>query len=106
MSDWVNVDHVNNWQDGEHKIIDIDDTPVAIFKIGGEFYAIEDICSHDGTEIADGQLEGETIICPRHGARFCLKTGAVQSAPAYENITSFPVKITDEIVQVRDNRWD
>ena len=61
------------------------------------------------TEVADllgGQLEGDEIVCPRHGARFCIKTGAVKSPPAYEDIECFPVQIIDGRVQVRDDRWD
>ena len=77
-----------------------------MFKIQGSFYAIEDICSHDGAEIASGLLDGDEIICPRHGARFCIKTGAVKSPPAYEAIKCFPVRIDNNTVQVRDDRWD
>lgn len=87
-------------------ILDIDGTDVAVFKIDDQFYAIEDVCSHDGSEIASGEVDGSDIICPRHGARFCIKTGAVKSAPAYENICSFPVRIEQGQVQVKDNRWE
>ncbi|MBT6522881.1 MAG: Rieske 2Fe-2S domain-containing protein, partial [Methylococcales bacterium] len=69
-------------------------------------YALEDVCTHDGGDIASGQVEGDEIICPRHGARFCIKTGQVKSAPAYEDIESFPIRIEDGMVQVRDPRWD
>jgi len=106
MSDWVDVCQENALEDGEHIVIDVDNTDVAIFNLGGQFYAIEDVCTHDGAEIASGALEGDEIICPRHGARFCVKTGAVKSAPAYENIDCFPVRIEDGKIQVRDDRWD
>lgn len=106
MSEWINVCAENALADRENIIVDVDGTEVAVFKIDGEFYAIEDVCSHDGAEIASGELEGDEIICPRHGARFCVKTGAVKSAPAYEDIASFPVRIEAGTVQVRDDRWD
>jgi 3-phenylpropionate/trans-cinnamate dioxygenase ferredoxin subunit len=89
---------------GEKSVIDVDGTEVAVFKIDDEFYAIEDVCSHDGTEIASGELDGDEIICPRHGARFCVKTGAVKSAPAYEDIHSYPIRILEGMVQIKDNR--
>ncbi len=104
MSEWINVFNENALMNGENSVIDVDGTDVAIFKIGDDFFAIEDVCSHDGTEIASGELDGDEIICPRHGARFCVKTGAVKSAPAYEDIHSYPVRIVDGMVQIKDNR--
>ncbi len=106
MSDWIDVIAEDAMADGENIIVDVDGTEVAIFKIEGRFYAIEDVCTHDGAEIASGEIDGDEIICPRHGARFCIKTGAVKSAPAYEDIDSFPLRIEDGILQIRDDRWD
>ncbi|WP_442499204.1 non-heme iron oxygenase ferredoxin subunit [Methylobacter sp. sgz302048] len=106
MSDWINVIDQKALAEGEHIVVDVDGTDVAVFKIEGQFYAIEDVCTHDGAEIASGKLEGCEIICPRHGARFCVKTGAVKSPPAYEDIDTFPVRIENGKVQVRDDRWD
>ena len=106
MSDWVDAVNEDELENGGNVVVDVDGTDVAIFKIDGAFYAIEDVCTHDGAEIASGILEGDEIICPRHGARFCVKTGAVTAPPAYENIDCFPVRIENGKVQVRDNRWD
>jgi len=104
MPEWINVCNENALMNGENNVIDVDGTDVAIFKINDEFFAIEDVCSHDGTEIASGELDGDEIICPRHGARFCIKTGAVKSSPAYEDIHSYPVRIVEGMVQIKDNR--
>jgi 3-phenylpropionate/trans-cinnamate dioxygenase ferredoxin subunit len=106
MSEWINVIDENALADGENVVVEVEGTEIAVFKIKGAFYAIEDVCTHDGAEIASGVLEGDEIICPRHGARFCVRTGEVKSPPAYENIHSFPVRIENAKVQVRDNRWD
>ncbi|MEI6333943.1 MAG: non-heme iron oxygenase ferredoxin subunit [Methylococcaceae bacterium] len=106
MSDWINVIAETALADGENIVIDIDGADVAVFKVDGGFYAIEDVCSHDGGEIASGELDGDEIICPRHGASFCVKTGVVKSPPAYENIHCFSVRIDNGKVQVRDDRWD
>ena len=106
MTDWIDVCDSNTLADNENILIDVDGTGVAIFKIKGRFYAIEDVCTHDGAEIASGQLQGDEIICPRHGARFCVKTGAVKCAPAYEDVDTFPIQIESGRVQVRDSRWD
>ena len=104
MSKWITIFNENVLMNGENSVIDVDGTDVAIFKIDDEFFAIEDVCSHDGTEIASGELDGDEIICPRHGARFCVKTGAVKSAPAYEDIHSYPARIVEGNVQIKDNR--
>ncbi len=106
MSDWINVITETALSEGENIVVDIDGVDVAVFKIEGQYYAIEDVCSHDGGEIASGHLEGDEIVCPRHGARFCIKTGAVKAPPAYEGVSCFPVRILDGKVQVRDDRCD
>lgn len=106
MSDWITVCPAQALADKEHLVIDVDGVDVAVFNLDGQFYAIEDVCSHDGAEIASGELEGDEIICPRHGARFCIRTGAVKAPPAYEDIACFPVRIQDGMIQVRDDRWD
>ncbi len=106
MSDWIDVAPADAIAEGEHVVVDVDGAEVAVFKLDGQFYAIEDVCTHDGAEIASGELQGDEIICPRHGARFCIKTGEVKCAPAYEDIDTFPVRVVDGRVQVRDARWD
>ena len=100
MSDWIDVIDETALADGEHLVVDVDGIDVALFKVDGGFYAIEDVCSHDGAEIASGELIGDEIVCPRHGARFCVKTGEVKCAPAYENVARFPVRVSDGKVQV------
>ncbi|GJL81136.1 MAG: hypothetical protein DHS20C01_07700 [marine bacterium B5-7] len=106
MSDWVDVDARDAIPVGGVRVVDVDDALVAVFNIEGEFYAIEDVCTHDGGEIASGCLYGDQIECPRHGSRFNVRTGEVLSPPAYEDIDTFEVRIENEVVQVRDNRWD
>ncbi|MCQ8117033.1 non-heme iron oxygenase ferredoxin subunit [Methylomonas rosea] len=104
MSDWIDVVAESALANGEHVLVDVDGTDVAIFKIDDQYYAIEDVCTHDGAEIASGELDGDEIVCPRHGARFCVKTGAVKCAPAYEDVATFPVRIVEGRIQVSDPR--
>jgi 3-phenylpropionate/trans-cinnamate dioxygenase ferredoxin subunit len=106
MSEWVNAVSTADLGPGENVIIEVDDAMIAIFNLAGEFFAIEDVCTHDGSEIASGCVIGEEIECPRHGAKFNIKTGAVTTPPAYEAIDTFPIRIVDGIVQVKDDRWD
>lgn len=105
MTDWIEVAPEQDLANGEHLVVDVDGTDVAVFKIDGQCYAIEDVCTHDGAEIASGELDGDEIVCPRHGARFCVKTGEVKCAPAYENLATFPVRVMDGKIQVRDDRY-
>lgn len=106
MSDWIDVAPAQVFPPGTSREIDIDGTPVAIFNLDGRYYAIENICTHDGGILTGGAIEGDVIVCPRHGARFSITTGEVLAPPAYEDVTTFPVRIEAGTVQVRDARWD
>ncbi len=106
MSEWVTVARVDELAPGEWRVADVDGAQVAVFNLDGEYYAIEDVCTHDGGQLTGGSVEGAEIVCPRHGARFCIRTGEALCAPAYEPTTTFPVRIENGEVQVRDNRWD
>ena len=106
MSDWTDVARAEELAPGDYRVVDIDDALIAVFNIGGEFYAIEDVCTHDYETLTGGCIEGEEIICPRHGARFNIKTGAALTPPAYEPVATLPVRVENGVVQVRDDRWD
>lgn len=106
MSDWVDVAKVEELPPGSHKTVDVEDTMIALFNCDGEFYAIEDVCTHDGGILTGGTVEGCQVECPRHGAWFDIKTGEALSPPAYEPTETFPVQVVDGVVQVRDHRWD
>ena len=106
MSDWVTVCRAGELPPGAWKTVDLDGTPAVVFNLEGAYYAIEDVCTHDGGQLTGGTISGGEITCPRHGARFCIKTGAALSPPAYEATAIFPVRVEDDAVQVRDGRWD
>lgn len=106
MSDWVDVARVEELPPGSHRVVDVDDVLIAVFNVDGEYYAIEDVCTHDGGRLTGGVVEGDQVICPRHGARFCIRTGDALTPPAYAPTATFPVRVVDGIVQVRDDRWD
>jgi len=106
MSGWVNVGSVDEIPPGTHKVVDVDDVMVAVFNIDGKFYAIEDVCTHDGGILTGGPVNGCIITCPRHGATFDVRTGQALTAPAYEPTATFPIRIENGIVQVKDDRWN
>ncbi len=98
---WIAVGAADSIASGDYAQLEIDSVLVAVFNIHGTFYAIEDVCTHDGGELAGGALEDDVIICPRHGARFCLRTGAALTPPAYEPVRTYPTRIVDGVVEVQ-----
>ena len=90
---WTEVAPATELAPGEHRVYELGGRFVVVYNIAGELYAIEDLCTHDGNPLSDGPLEGHEVVCPRHGARFCLRTGAALSPPAYEPVATFPVMV-------------
>lgn len=86
--------------EGERLFLEIDTKPIVIFALSGEYFATSDECSHDGGPIGDGKIEGFEIICPRHGARFDIRTGKVTRLPAVEAIAQYPVRVVDGYIEV------
>ncbi|MDX1496746.1 MAG: non-heme iron oxygenase ferredoxin subunit [Salinisphaeraceae bacterium] len=106
MSEWTDVAAEGDIRPGRCKIVDVDDAIIAVYNLDGEYHAIEDVCTHDGGELASGDVEDDVVICPRHGARFCIRNGRALTAPAYEDVPTFPVRVENGKIQVRDDRWD
>lgn len=100
MADWIDVAEAASLSAGERKVISTSYADIAVFNLDGTYFAIEDLCTHDGGELASGSCEGDQIICPRHGARFCIRDGSALTPPAYENIDTFPVRVENGMVQV------
>ena len=104
MSAWLKVCAQSDLLPGERTIVWDRDVAIAVFNIDGDLYAVEDVCTHDGGELASGELHGFEIECPRHGARFDLRTGEPTCPPAYEPIHRFPVRESDGLIWTRDDR--
>ncbi len=106
MSDWFDAAGVDEIEPGSCKVVYVDDVMIAVINVDGEFHAIEDVCTHDGGELASGCILGDTIECPCHFAKFSIITGEVLDPPAYEPVPVFPVKVENGRVFVRNDRWD
>ena len=106
MSDWISAVAESDLPPGEHTVVEAEGAVIVLVNLDGEYFAIEDICTHDGSEISSGCIVDGSIECPRHGARFDIRTGEVTAPPAYEPVDTFPVRVVDGVVQVRDDRWD
>jgi 3-phenylpropionate/trans-cinnamate dioxygenase ferredoxin subunit len=100
VSEWIAAAHVEDVPPGEGFQVDINGALVAIWNIGGEFYATSDICSHEETPLTAGDLWDNVIECPLHGAQFDVTTGEVLSLPAIFPIPTYPVKVQDGTIYV------
>lgn len=98
--EYVTVASIDELADGERLIFAIDNLAVALFNLGGQYYAIADLCSHDDGPVAEGELEGLEIACPRHGARFNMETGEALSLPAVVDIPAYPVRVVGDDIQI------
>jgi 3-phenylpropionate/trans-cinnamate dioxygenase ferredoxin subunit len=99
-AEYVAVATVDELPNGARKIVEIDGKPIAVFNIAGAVYAIADVCSHDDGPVAEGDLYDTEIECPRHGARFDVRTGTVLSFPAIVDIPAYPVRVEGDRVLV------
>jgi 3-phenylpropionate/trans-cinnamate dioxygenase ferredoxin subunit len=98
---WIDAGPTENLRDGDAISIAAGRRMIAVVRSGDSYFAIEDICTHDGAALTGGAIEGTEIICPRHGARFCLRTGEALSPPAYEPVRVFATKIEGGRLWVR-----
>lgn len=74
--------------------------PIALVNLNGELFAIDDTCSHEEASLSEGGVSGEVVVCPRHGARFNVKTGRVLSLPAVRSVATYAVKVEGDDVLV------
>lgn len=106
MGEWIAVARAVEIAPGTCRVVEVDDARIAVYNLDGQFHAIEDVCTHDGGELASGGIEAGQAICPRHGARFCIRTGAALRPPAYEPVHCFPLRVEQGSIELRDDRWD
>jgi 3-phenylpropionate/trans-cinnamate dioxygenase ferredoxin subunit len=106
MSAWTRVCPLAELGVGERRTVELDGVLALVVNVAGSVLAIEDVCTHDGAPLGDGAIEGDQVVCPRHGARFCLRTGAALTPPAYSPTACFPTRVVDGVIEVRDHRWD
>lgn len=98
--DYVQVIAAADVPAGERIVFEIDGEPIALFHVSGQFYAIGDICTHDNGPLAEGELDGYQIICPRHGARFDIRSGQAVRLPAVRPTPWYPVRVVDGFVEI------
>jgi 3-phenylpropionate/trans-cinnamate dioxygenase ferredoxin component len=102
MPEIIDICTVSELPPGERKLVEWEDLEIGVFNCGGEYFAIEDRCSHDDGPLAHGELDDErcTVECPRHGSLFDLRTGKPKTLPAYAPVDIFPVHVDDDTIRL------
>jgi len=100
MKKWVEVGTVKEMRERGRITTYVNGDRIAVFFTQDEYFAIEDVCTHAEAALSEGEVEGQTVICPLHGSRFDLRTGNALSLPAVSSVRTFPVKVEGEIVYV------
>ena len=101
MSEFHKVATTSEIADGEKLLIEADDQLAILFRIGDDYYCLDDVCTHDGGTLSDGEFSGCQIKCPRHGAEFDVKTGAATCMPATKPTKSHEVKVDGDDILVK-----
>jgi nitrite reductase/ring-hydroxylating ferredoxin subunit len=100
MPNTVKVAETRELAPGTGKVVEADGRSIALFNVEGTFYAIDNTCTHVGGPLGEGELDGETVTCPWHGATFDVKTGAVTGPPAMTSVSRYAVKVEGDNVLV------
>lgn len=92
MSAWLDIGAAGDLAEGVPLPAEVDGVAVVVVRCGSDLYAVEDRCTHDGESFAGAQVESCELICPRHGARFDLRTGDALTPPAYEPVRTYAAR--------------
>ncbi|RMF87046.1 MAG: non-heme iron oxygenase ferredoxin subunit [Nitrospinota bacterium] len=104
MGKFVKVAETGEIPPGKTKLVIVNEERIALYNVDGSFYATADTCTHAEASLAEGTLEGEVIECPRHGAKFNVKTGRVLTLPAVVPVKTYAVRVegSDILVEVEE----
>lgn len=100
MSEFISVAKVNDIPEGEGRCFDVGGSKVGVFNLGGEFYAVDDICTHAHASLSEGEMSGEEVACPLHFATFNIRTGECTGPPASEDLSTYTVRVVGEDVEL------
>ena len=100
MADFVKVANTNEIEPGQARLVDVKGKQIALFNVDGEFFALDNACTHEEGPLAEGDFSGHKVICPLHGATFDIRTGEALGPPAYEAVARYAVRVTGADVEV------
>ena len=100
MTNFVKVASTSEIGPGQAKIVDVKGKQIALFNVGGEYLAIDNMCTHEEASLAEGEIVGFEVTCPLHGAKFDVRSGEVLGPPAYDDVARYPVRVSEGDVEV------
>jgi metal-sulfur cluster biosynthetic enzyme/nitrite reductase/ring-hydroxylating ferredoxin subunit len=101
MSEFISVAKTSDLSDPGQTLVEVEDRIVVLFKVGGEYFCIDDICTHDGGPLSEGRLDNHAIACPRHGAKFDIRNGKALTMPATVDTAAHEVKVEGDNILIR-----
>lgn len=102
MKKWVEAASVSEFEATDRKLVECDGaSPVGLFRVGEEYFAVSPWCTHQRATMMHGDLEGFELVCPLHGARFDIRSGAALSLPAVRGVATYPVKVESGLIYVK-----
>lgn len=100
MAEWKTVGRAGDVPEGQAITVDVGDKRLALAKVDGQIYAIDDVCTHDGGPLGEGEVDGYNLECPRHGATFDVRTGKATRLPAAYPVSTYEVRVEGDEIQV------
>lgn len=100
MPEFVKIAKIGDVPEGAARVFQANGRRLALCNVDGDLFAIDDICTHDGGDLGEGELDGFAIECPRHGARFDVRTGKVMALPAVKPVSGYAVKVEGDDILV------
>ena len=100
MADFVKVATSGEIAPGQAKIVEVKGREIALFNVGGAYFAIDNMCTHEEASLADGEISGFEVTCPLHGAKFDVRSGQVLGPPAYDDVARYPVRVSGADVEI------
>jgi len=100
MADFVKVARTDEINPGQARLIDVKGIQIALFNVNGEFFAIDNMCTHEEASLAEGEISGHEVTCPLHGAKFDVRTGEVLGPPAYDDVVRYAVRLMGTDIEV------
>ncbi|OGB95041.1 MAG: hypothetical protein A3G35_10605 [candidate division NC10 bacterium RIFCSPLOWO2_12_FULL_66_18] len=100
MAAFIKVATTSELAPGQAKKVEVQGKAIALFNLGGSYHAIDDTCTHRGGPLSEGQVQGDVVTCPWHGAKFKVTSGEVLGPPARAGVASYPTRITGSDIEV------
>lgn len=101
MTDFIKVAKVSDIAPGTVKKIDVNGEQIAVANLNGQFFAINDLCTHKQCSLSGGSIDGQNIVCPCHGGQFDLKTGEAKTPPATTNTKTYEIKVENDEIWIK-----